>query len=163
MVQAAHPDRDVASTAFASAGLLTAPVYLKWALLYEDVATKTVWVGKALPREWLGEAESAVVVKRAPTRYGRIGFRLKSAHLRGAFVVSVNLTLEARFVLPASRPAGGLRLRLRAPEPHAGRLRAATVGGADWPHIDAAAETVDFAAEALGVLAHSPQILATFG
>jgi hypothetical protein len=28
--EATHPDRDVASTAYVAAGVLTAPVYLKW-------------------------------------------------------------------------------------------------------------------------------------
>eukprot|EP00966_Prymnesium_polylepis_P247121 5714885-Prymnesium_polylepis.1 len=80
----------------------------------------------------------------------------------GAFIVQANVSLEERFVDAATRPAGGLRLRLRAPSPHAGRLVAVTVGSVAWPHFDAAEETVDFAPDALGVLAKSPLVTARF-
>ena len=51
--EATSPDRDVASTAYVAAGVVTVPVYLKWALLFEEPENKTVWVGKAIPRDWL--------------------------------------------------------------------------------------------------------------
>ncbi|KOO26820.1 tat (twin-arginine translocation) pathway signal sequence domain protein [Chrysochromulina tobinii] len=47
--EASHPDRDVGSTDYVAAGVVTAPTYLKWALLFEDPNTRCVWVAKALP------------------------------------------------------------------------------------------------------------------
>jgi hypothetical protein len=160
--EATHPDRDVASTAYVSAGLLTAPLCLKWALTFEDVATRTIWIGKALPREWLRVGERAVVASKVPTRYGRLSFRVQSSIVDGTLVVCANITVAARLLDAATRPAGGLRLRLRAPRPHTGRMSAVTVGGQAWPHFDAAAETVDFASDALTVLATQPSIVAHF-
>ena len=53
-------------------------MYLRWALVFEDPRTRAVWVGKALPREWLVRGADAVVADNVPTRYGRIGMRLKT-------------------------------------------------------------------------------------
>ena len=49
----------------------------------------------------------------------------------------------------ASGEALRVRLRLRAPGEHAGKLKAVTVGGKVWKAFDAAKETVDFAASEL--------------
>ena len=51
--EAAHPDRDVGSTDYVAAGVVTAPTYLKWMLLLEEPDNSTVWLAKALPRDWL--------------------------------------------------------------------------------------------------------------
>jgi hypothetical protein len=56
-------------------------------------------------------------------------------------------------VLPPSfatvKPAGGIRLRIRAPSEHAGKLSTVTVGGEAWSAFNAAEETVDFSEGAL--------------
>ena len=46
-----------ATIAYASAGQTVAPLYLKWALVFGDPNTRCVWIGKALPREWLEARE----------------------------------------------------------------------------------------------------------
>ena len=46
-------DRSSPSIAYASVGQTIAPIYLKWALIFEDLRSRTLWLGKALPREWL--------------------------------------------------------------------------------------------------------------
>ena len=48
------------------------------------------------------------------------------------------------------KPLGGLRLRLRVPVAHAGKLQSATVGGKAWATLDADAETLDFSMQNLG-------------
>ena len=64
------------------------------------------------------------------------------------YVIHANVTLPDRFVDAATRPSGGLRLRLRAPK-QAGRMSAVTLGGRPWAAFDPIAETVDFAAGVL--------------
>ena len=49
-------DRDEAPVAYASPGVVTAPVYLKWMLAFEEPETRTVWLGKAVPTEFLQQA-----------------------------------------------------------------------------------------------------------
>ena len=178
--EAVHPDRDVGGTDYVAAGVMTAPTYLKWALLYEEPDNRTLWVAKALPRDWLAlgsgpgggpgggaraGAGAGVVVEKATTRYGRVSYRLQPTQdpTTKAYTIRANLTLSATFAVRA--PAGGVRLRLRAPLPYAGKLKSVTVGGEAWAAIDAAAETVDFAAAKLTaelITSGLPDIVATF-
>ena len=74
----------------------------------------------------------------------------------------VNLTLP--HTITSRPPKGGIRVRIRAPPPYAGTLARATVGGAAWVHVDAAAETVDFGAAQLTaeVVRGAGAIVATF-
>jgi hypothetical protein len=61
-------------------------------------------------------------------------------------------------------PPGGVRARVRAPLPWAGKLASVTVGGIAWTKFDPAAETVDFSADDLKTtaLAGLTEIIATF-
>jgi hypothetical protein len=142
---------------YVAAGVMMAPTYLKWAVIFEDPNQRAVWIGKALPREWLAVGASDVAVDRAPTRYGRVSYRLHAeagagsdGDLRQApaspvgYSVHANVTLPRTWSNPSLAPPGGVRLRLRAPAEHAGKLVHVTVGGKPWTSIDAAAETVDF-------------------
>ena len=164
--EAVHPDRDVGSTDYVAAGVMTAPTYLKWMLLYEEPDNRTLWLAKALPRDWLEPSAAPVLVERATTRYGRVSYVLHAVvHPRTkVYTVRANVTLPLSFV--ARAPRGGLKLRLRAPLPYAGRLKAVTVGGKSWVHFDATLETVDVtAAELTASLIQSglPEIVAEFG
>lgn len=49
----------------------------------------------------------------------------------------------------ASKPAGGIAVRVRAPLAHAGKMSSVSVGGTAWKGFDAATETVMFSAEQL--------------
>jgi len=141
--EASHPDRDVGSTDYVAAGVVTAPTYLKWALLFEDPNTRCVWVAKALPREWLVAGASPVVVHGAPTRYGRISYTLQTVAVGpGAMSVHANLTLPSTYAAAGSAPPGGVRLRMRTPVEFAGKLAAVTVGGKPWTSFDAREETI---------------------
>lgn len=162
--EAAHPDRDVGSTDYVAAGVHTAPTYLKWALVFEDPNSRTVWLGKALPREWLAVGMAPVTVTNATTRYGRVSYTMAADPAgAGTYRIRANVSLPAAYG-SAAGPAGGLKLRLRAPIAHAGQLSSVSVGGKAWPAIDAKAETVDFAQDALlpTVLKEMQDITATF-
>ena len=118
-------------------------------LVFEEPETHTLWLGKAVPRDWLAPGESALLVEQATTRYGRVTFSLAVAELaNGNYSVYGNITLPAVFA--SHPPEGGLRLRIRAPLEHAGKLSMVSVGGKAWAGFDAAAETVDFTAKELG-------------
>ena len=151
--------------------MMTAPSYLGWALKFEDLESKTLWLAKATPREWLASSETPLVATGLTTRYGRISYTLVATGGAGAsfespYTVRANVTLPVGFGVPgASQPAGGLRLRLRTPVAHAGKLVSVSVGGKPWKAFNAVAETVDFAAAALSpqVLVEMESIVATFG
>ena len=62
-------------------------------------------------------------------------------------------------------PRGGIRLRVRAPLAHAGRLSQVTIGGAPWSDFDAAEETVNIGAKDITTKLISdglPRIVVTF-
>jgi len=162
--EAVHPDRDQGSTDYVAAGVMTAPTYLKWALLYEEPDSQTVWLAKACPRDWLQPLVDPISVQDATTRYGRVSYQL-DAELHpqtGVYTVLANVTLDSQIV--NSPPPGGIRLRLRAPVGHAGKLKAVSVGGQNWVAFDAKLETINFAAKALNpkLLAGMNTIVATF-
>ena len=46
-------DRDEPSIAYSAAAVAAAPTYLKWMLLFEEPETRTLWLAKATPRDWL--------------------------------------------------------------------------------------------------------------
>ena len=128
------------------------PLYLKWALVFEDPESKTLWLGKAVPREWLSVGEDPINARKVPSRYGRVSFRmaaLSSADANATYVVHVNVSVASGFATSTGAPMGGLRVRVRCPLAHAGRLSDVRVGGKTWPAFNASAETIDFDREAL--------------
>ena len=133
-------------------------------LVFEDPRSRRVWLGKALPREWLAAGVDPVAAAAVPTRYGRVGFRLHGRWVRpqAVYEVRANLTLPSSFVGSAG-PEGGLRLRLRVPL-DCGKLKAVTMGGAAWPAFDPTAETIVFDKAALTpkLLKDVESIVATF-
>jgi len=143
--EASHPDREVGSTDYVAAGVMMAPTYLKWMLLYEDPNTRTVWLAKALPRAWLAPATHPVTVTNATTRYGRVSYHLTPSQTHdGVYSVAANVSLPPTYAVAATAPPGGVKLRLRAPASLAGKLSAVSVGGKPWTRFDAAQETIDF-------------------
>ena len=146
----------------AATGVNNVPLSLKWMLVYEEPETRTLWLGKATPRDWLAAGEAPLLVRNATTRYGRISFSL-AVVTDQCYTVRASVTLPPAFA--TSAPAGGLRLRVRAPLEHAGKLSAVRVGGTAWGDFDAGAETVDFsAAQLAGAMAGGGllSIVATF-
>ena len=146
-------DRSIAHTdSYCAPSQALLPLLTKWMLVFDDPATQTLWLGKAVPRVWLSPGER-VSVQRAPTRYGRVSLTMEAA----VSMVDVNVTLPEGFTWPT----GGLLVRLRLPDQQ--RIASVAVGGQSWPHFDAANETVAFAprsataAELQSILVHIGQ------
>jgi hypothetical protein len=105
-------------------------------LLFEDPLEKQLWLGKAIPREWLQPGTSPVVLEHAPTRYGRLSFSLQATSTTS---ISANITLPAAFLWPK----GGIKLRVRSPSFIDGRhISRVTVAGKSWPSFNASEESI---------------------
>ena len=157
-----HIDRNEGGWPYASPGQANVPMALKWMLCFEHPETHTVWLAKATPRDWLRPAEAPLVASNVTTRYGRLSFSLRVA---SAAPYSVHASVTLPESLSSSPPAGGLRLRIRAPLEHAGKLSAVTLGGQAWAGFSAAEETVDILASQLTtrlIREGLPRIVATF-
>ena len=151
-------DRAAASPPFATPAGLTAPLFLKWLLVFEDPIAHGIWLCRALPRAWLAQGES-LSVDAVPTAYGRIGYSLSSA-IASHGTVHANLSLSSMML--AAPPPGGVVLRLRVPYTALGKrlmLRNATVGGRAWPRINSTDATIHFGT---GQLTREIDIVATF-
>jgi hypothetical protein len=139
------------SPPFATPAGLTAPLLLKWALVWEHPTTRTLWLGKATPRSWLSGKEQVqlhsatslqhsnsgmqITVQRAPTAYGQVSYGVLSA-LDTKNTVDVNLTFTN-----LQPPPGGLAFRLRTP----GRWEIVTVvlsNGETWPRFNVSEESI---------------------
>ena len=139
---------------YASVGIHTVPIYLKWMHVFEEPETHTLWLAKATPREWLSPGQPAIEVTNATTRYGRVSYELRAllstpTPAGTSHSVHASVRLPATFGAAATAPHGGVRLRLRVPATRAGKLSRVFVGGKPWAAFDAAAETIDFDTEAL--------------
>ena len=151
-------DRDRGGYAYASPGQANVAMAMKWMLCYEEPEARTLWLAKATPRDWLAPGEDPLVASNLTTRYGRISYTVAANDAGGVGSDTGGAdgkvyTVQASVVLPPSfatvKPAGGIRLRIRAPSEHAGKLSTVTVGGEAWSAFNAAEETVDFSEGAL--------------
>jgi hypothetical protein len=110
---------------------------LKWLHVFDDPTEDVLWLGKAIPRVWLSEGET-VDVRNAPSSYGRVSY---SIHATTSSSFAINVTLPER----VQSASGGVRLRVRALDYRSGkRIHNVFVGGKEWQHFNATAETVDF-------------------
>ena len=128
------------------------PTIVKWLCQFED-HRGVLWLGKALPREWLASGAPPVALHRSPSSYGRISFSIAATSVDS---VTANVTLPATIVRSQAHhtsiaggqgfawPPGGIKLRLRSPAFPAKKLSAVTVGGVRWLHFNATEETVVF-------------------
>lgn len=80
-------------------------IWLRELLLWED--GDELWLARGAPRAWL-EAGKSFEISRAPTRFGKAGFRIES----GEGARSIRATVD----LPARDPPRRVWLRLRHPE-----------------------------------------------
>ena len=105
----------------------TIPLLVRWMLVFEDPDEDTLYIGRALPRKWL-ESKKTIGIEQAPTRWGRVDFRLKSRGDR-QLAATIGLAqqgvlpkkLEVAFRLPSERKLIGLAVNGRSIEP-AGRM-----------------------------------------
>ncbi|HET8935620.1 MAG TPA: hypothetical protein VFN67_19360, partial [Polyangiales bacterium] len=110
---------------------LFVPLMARWLLVFEEIEAQRLWLAKATPRAWLEDGK-VTRVSDAPTRWGRVSFRLLSRVKQGV--------IEASLQLPPQGLPVEAWLRLR--EPEARRMRAVTVNGQPWTRFDPARELV---------------------
>lgn len=110
---------------------MTVPLLTRWMLVFEEPSAEVLWLAKATPRLWLEDGKR-VAVTNAPTRWGKVGFELRS-HLDSG-------TIEGRLNLPRRPMQAQIKVRLRAPDNH--RMQAVSVNGKSWNEFDAKQETV---------------------
>ena len=140
-------DRNQSSVSFCTPATLTAPILLKWLLVWEHPIRHTLWLGKAIPRVWLSEGETVSVVG-AGTAYGKVSVSFFS-QINSLNSVGANITIQAPPACGAKcePPSGGVVLRLRTPGKRA--IAKVLVGGEEWTVFNASDETVSFASTAL--------------
>jgi hypothetical protein len=109
---------------------LTVPMLVRWLLVWEEPVHEVLWLCRAAPRDWFDDG-CVVAADRAPSRWGRLDFRVES-HLDDN---QIEVTLD----LPATGP-DRLVLRLRLPGDRS--IRAAQIVGQGRLTIEANAETV---------------------
>ena len=71
---------------------LTVPLLLRWMLVFEDSDGKTLYLGRAVPRAWM-ETGKPIGIDGAPTRWGRVGFQLRTS---AAGMIEGTVTLSSR-------------------------------------------------------------------
>ncbi len=85
---------------------LTIPILVRWMLVLEDSDEDRLYFAKGTPREWLASNQE-VSIQRAPTRWGRVNFRMAA----DPAAKKVSATVE----LPPERSPKELHVKLRLP------------------------------------------------
>ncbi|PYU74720.1 MAG: Tat pathway signal protein [Acidobacteria bacterium] len=83
----------------------TIPLLVRWMLVLEDSDEEKLYLAKGVPRDWLASGKE-IRIDRAPTRWGRISFRLVAMPAEKSLVASVQLSR------PGSPKEVHLKLRL---------------------------------------------------
>lgn len=131
------------------------PTLMKWLLVWEDPRSRTLWLGRAVPRVWLSDGKR-VAVRDSSTRYGRVSFSIDSQASGTGLIMHANITLPAGF----RASPGGLKLRLRSP---GAKLSSVTVGGKPLElKFNATEETITFDAASMPDTADLQRIVASF-
>ena len=91
----------------------TIPLLIRWMLVLEDCDEDRLYLGKGLPRDWVGSGK-AIQIQHAPTRWGRVNFSLQAQPGKKAVVGRVELAragapreLQVKFRLPAVQTLKG--------------------------------------------------------
>jgi hypothetical protein len=84
----------------------TIPLLVRWMLVFEDSEKDQLHFGRAIPRDWIATGKP-IAIDRAPTRYGRISYKLE---VRGDGTLAVTVSLP-----PAGRLPKELHVTFRAP------------------------------------------------
>jgi hypothetical protein len=110
---------------------LSVPLLVRWMLAFEDPRSETLWLCKATPREWLEDGK-VVAASGIPTRWGMVGFSIRSQIDRGQ--------IEAEVMFADRSLPHVTKLRLRAPSGRA--LSEVQLNGKPWDKFDAKEETI---------------------
>lgn len=109
---------------------LAVELLTRWMLVFEDPESETLWIGKAIPQEWLTNGKTTAV-SGAPTRWGRISFTLASHLDHGTITADVRLPEGFSAIT---------KLRLRAPQQ--AKIKSVKLNGKEWKQFDADDEIV---------------------
>ena len=163
--------REGGGYAYESAGMANVQRAMKLMLCFEEPETRTLWLGKATPRDWLAVGEAPLVANNMTTRYGRVSYTMRAvvsntaaAASAAGYAVRASVVLPASFATAKTAPNGGLRIRIRSPAEHKGLLSAVTVGGKPWKLFTPADETIDVPASQLtaDLITNLESIVATY-
>jgi hypothetical protein len=118
---------------------LVVPMMLRSVLVMEDPATNDLWLAKGTPRAWPMDGQR-ITVEDAPTRWGQIGYAIRS--LLGQNNVEADLSLSAASF------AVLVILRLRTPNGYV--MKNVRVDGRDWKVFNKQEETITLLAGMAG-------------
>ena len=100
----------------------TIPLMVRWMVVLEDSDEDRLYLGKGLPREWVGSAKP-IKIQHAPTRWGRVSFSLQAQPEKKAVVGRVELAragapreLQVKFRLPVGQTLKGATVNGRPAE-----------------------------------------------
>lgn len=112
---------------------LVVALMTRWLVVFEDPETNVLWLGKAIPRNWLEDGK-VTKVTGAATKWGRIGFSIDS-HLKSS-------TIETKIDLSPQGLPVTTTLKLRAPDEL--KIKSVTLNGKSWTQFDSGTETITF-------------------
>jgi hypothetical protein len=101
---------------------LTIPLLLRWMLVLEDSDEEKLYLARGVPREWLASGKE-VRIDGAPTRWGRINFKVAARPTAKSIVANVEL----------ARPGTPREVHLKIRLPRPSRLREVRVNGRTVP------------------------------
>ena len=96
----------------------TIPLLVRWMLVLEDSDEDRLYLGRAVPREWLASGKE-IAIERAPTRWGRVNFQMRAD--MAAKKVTANVAL--------ARPGSPTELHVKFRLPKQNVLQSARVNG----------------------------------
>ncbi|MBI3475300.1 MAG: hypothetical protein HY010_06185 [Acidobacteria bacterium] len=120
---------------------LAVAMMTRWILVFEDPMAETLWLGKAIPRQWFEDGKK-ISVSGAPTRWGKIGLSMESHLKQGEIVATIDL--------PKNQFGATTKLRLRTPGQR--QLKSVTLNGKTWTEFDPAQESITIPAGSTGVV-----------
>ncbi|KAF2666144.1 hypothetical protein BT63DRAFT_427925 [Microthyrium microscopicum] len=130
--------------AFCVPAQMTIPIILRWALVLEDQDSDLLYLGRGVPREWLGTGK-AISIKQAPTRWGRVDYSIM-------LTAPGKVRAQVKF---SGKVPKEIEVKLRFPK--GGKVKSATVNGKEAkiaPNEAVLVQTdgqTEFIVEAIGV------------
>src|SRR5208282_6512668 len=122
---------DRSATPYCTPAQLVVALMTRWLLVFEDPESNTLWLGKAVPREWLSDGKTTAV-SGAATKWGRVGFSVVS-HIKAG-------NIAAKIEYPTSGFRAATIFRLRTPGEL--KLKSVVLNGKAWTQFDTEAETI---------------------
>ena len=109
----------------------TIPMLVRWMLVLEDSDEEKLYLAKGVPREWVGSGKE-IKIEKAPTRWGRVDFKLSTDTAAKKVTASVVL---ARTSAPKE-----VHIKLRVPA--SSKIQSVTVNGRSASLAGAQQDTV---------------------